>query len=126
MIDWCLDNNFLIDSYFATDPVWQQIRLLPDYVKINLQTEFQNQLEGYQELAKCRITGLTNFRNQDHVLENLISEIRAAIASLALGNQDPDLVAKSVLHFKQLDTMRNNSVVKNFPMLQEYFESNGY
>jgi len=126
LIDWCLDNNFLIDSYFATDPVWQQIRLLPDSVKIHLQTEFQNQLKGYLALAECCITGLTNFRNQSHVLENLTSELRAALASVALGNQDPDLAAKSVLHFKQLDTMRGNSVVKNFPMLQEYFESNGY
>jgi hypothetical protein len=60
------------------------------------------------------------------VIENLISEIRAAIASLALGNQDPDLIAESVLKFKQLDTVRNNNVVKNFPMLRTYFESNGY
>jgi len=126
LIDWCLDNNFLIDSYFATDPVWQQIRLLPDSVKQHLQTEFQNQLDGYLALAKHRQTGLTNYRNQSHVLENLTSEVRAALASVALGNQDPDLAAKSVLHFKQLDTMRGNSVVKNFPMLQEFFESYGY
>lgn len=126
LIDWCLDNDFLIDSYFATDPVWQQIRLLPDSVKQHLQTEFQNQLDSYVALAEHRVKGLTNFRNQSHVLENLTSELRAALASVALGNQDPDLAAKSVLHFKQLDTMRGNSVVKNFPMLQEYFESNGY
>jgi len=126
LIDWCLDNDFLIDSYFATDPKWQQIRLLPDSIKMQLQTEFQIQLDNYVSLSACRITGLTNFRNQAHVIENLISEIRAAIASLALGNQDPDLIAESVLKFKQLDTMRNNNVVKNFPMLQTYFESNGY
>ena len=126
LIDWCLDNNFLLNSYFATDPEWQQIRLLPDSIKMQLQTEFQIQLDNYVSLSACRITGLTNFRNQAHVIENLISEIRAAIASLALGNQDLDLIAESVLKFKQLDTMRNNNVVKNFPMLQTYFESNGY
>jgi MoaA/NifB/PqqE/SkfB family radical SAM enzyme len=126
LIDWCLDNNFLIDSYFATDPAWQQIRLLPDSVKIHLQTEFQIQLDRYTTLSKSRITGLTNFRNQSHVLENLMSEVQAAIASVALGNQDPDLTAQSVLKFKQLDTMRGNSVVENFPMLTQYFESNGY
>jgi hypothetical protein len=126
LIDWCLDNDFLIDSYFATDPKWQQIKLLPDSIKMQLQTEFQIQLDNYVSLSACRVTGLTNFRNQAHVIENLISEIRAAIASLALGNQDPDLIAESVLKFKQLDTMRNNNVVKNFPMLQTYFESNGY
>jgi hypothetical protein len=121
-----LDNNFLIDSYFATDPAWQQIRLLPDSVKIHLQAEFQLQLDRYTVLSESRIKGLTNFRNQSHVLENLISEVQAAIASVALGNQDPDLTAQSVLKFKQLDTMRGNSVVENFPMLTQYFESNGY
>lgn len=126
LIDWCLDNNFLMNSYFATDPPWQQIKLLPDYIKIHLQTELQNQLDRYLSLSTCSLKQLTNFRNQSHVLENLISEIRAAIASLALGNQNLDLVAESVLHFKQLDNMRGNSVVENFPMLQEFFESNGY
>jgi hypothetical protein len=126
LIDWCLDNDFLIDSYFATDPVWQQIRLLPDSVKIHLHAEFQAQLDRYTALSESRTKGLTNFRNQSHVLENLTSEVRAALASVALGNQDPDLAAQSVLKFKQLDTMRGNSVVENFPMLKQYFESNGY
>jgi len=126
LIDWCLDNDFLLNSYFATDPDWQQIKLLPDSVKIHLQTEFQVQLDHYLSLAEFRFKGLTNFRNQEHVLDNLITELKAAIASVALGNTEPDLVAKSVLHFKQLDTMRNNSVVKNFPMLKEFFTSNGY
>ena len=123
LIDWCLDNNFLMNSYFATEPAWQQIRLLPDYIKIRLQKEFQTQLDRYLSLATCSIAGLTNFRNQSQVLANLISEVKAALASVSLGNQDQDLVAESVLKFKQLDTMRNNSVVKNFPMLKEYFES---
>jgi organic radical activating enzyme len=126
LIDWCLDNDFLLNSYFATDPAWQQIRLLPDYVKIHLQAEFQHQLENYMMLAEFRIKGLTNFRNQTYVLENLISELRAVLASLTLGNSDVDLVNESVLKFKQLDTLRNTNVMNNFPMLKEYFKSNGY
>ena len=126
LIDWCLDNDFLLNSYFATDPAWQQIRLLPDYVKIHLQAEFQHQLENYMMLAEFRIKGLTNFRNQTYVLENLISELRAVLASLTLGNSDVDLVNESVLKFKQLDTLRNTNVINNFPMLKEYFKSNGY
>ena len=125
VIRWCLSNDFLIDSYFVTEPAWLQINLLPDYLKIRLQTEFQNLLDDLGSLNEFR-TGLTNFRNQSQVLDNLISETRASIASLALGNQDPDLVKSSVLHFKQLDAMRGNSVITNFPMLREYFESNGY
>ena len=125
VIRWCLSNDFLIDSYFVTEPAWLQINLLPDYLKIRLQTEFQNLLDDLGSLNEFR-TGLTNFRNQSQVLDNLISETRASIASLALGNQDPDLVESSVLHFKQLDAMRGNSVITNFPMLREYFESNGY
>ena len=126
LIDWCLDNNFLLNSYFATDPEWQQIRLLPDYIKIRLQTEFQNQLERYKTLADCRIKSLTNFRNKEYVLENLIKEIEAAINSLQLGTTDVDLATASVLKFKQLDTMRKNSVVDAFPVLKEWFEIHGY
>ena len=126
LIDWCLENDFLLNSYFATDPAWQQIRLLPDYVNIHLQAEFRHQLENYTMLAEFRIKGLTNFRNQTYVLENLISELRAVLASLTLGNSDVDLVNESVLKFKQLDTLRNTNVINNFPMLKEYFKSNGY
>jgi organic radical activating enzyme len=125
LIDWCYDNDFLLNSYFATDPAWQQIKLLPDDVKQKLQTQFQNQLDSYTKLAGDR-TGLTNFRNQSHVLDNVITEVRASLASVSLGNQDPDLIKSSVLHFKQLDSMRGNSVIDYFPMLKEYFESNGY
>jgi MoaA/NifB/PqqE/SkfB family radical SAM enzyme len=126
LIDWCLENNFLLNSYFATDPSWQQIKLLPDYLKLSLSTAFQNQLEQYKTLDNRRSTRLTNFRNPEHVLDNLIKELEACIASLSPGNQDPDLVSESVLKFKQLDTMRKNSVITNFPMLEEYFKSNGY
>jgi organic radical activating enzyme len=125
LIDWCLDNNFLMNSYFAVDPKWQQIKLLPDDIKSALGVEFQNQLDGYRALVK-HPQGLTNFRNQHHVLENLITELEACVASVKLGNQDPDLIQECVLHFKQLDSMRGNSVIKNFPMLKEFFESNGY
>jgi organic radical activating enzyme len=125
LIDWCYDNDFLLNSYFATDPAWQQIRLLPDDIKQKLQQQFQNQLDSYTKLAGDR-AGLTNFRNQSHVLENVISEVKASLASVSLGNQDPDLIKSSVLHFKQLDSMRGNSVIDYFPMLKEYFESNGY
>jgi organic radical activating enzyme len=125
LIDWCYDNDFLLNSYFATDPAWQQIKLLPDNIKQRLQEQFQNQLDSYVKLAGDR-AGLTNFRNQSRVLDNVITEVRASLASVSLGNQDPDLVKSSVLHFKQLDTMRGNSVINYFPMLKEYFESNGY
>lgn len=126
VIDWCYENNLLLNSYFAVDPLWQQIKLLPDYLKIRLQTEFQQQLERYRALTGTRITGLTNFRNKEYVLENLIKEIEAAIQSLSLGNQDLDLIHECVLKFKQLDQHRGASVVDNFPMLKEWFESNGY
>jgi len=100
--------------------------LLPDYIKIRLQTEFQNQLERYKTLADCRIKSLTNFRNKEYVLENLIKEIESSINSLQLGTTDVDLVIASVLKFKQLDTMRKNSVVDAFPALKEWFEIHGY
>jgi len=126
LIDWCLENNLLLNSYFAVDPTWQQIKLLPDTIKIELQSKFQQQLERYQALASNRTKSLTNFRNKEYVLENLIKEIEAAIQSLSLGNQDPDLVQECVLKFKQLDQHRGTSVVGAFPMLQDFFESNGY
>jgi organic radical activating enzyme len=126
LIDWCLDNDFLLNSYFATDPAWQQIQLLPDYLKIKLQAEFQQQLERYQALSQTQIKALTNFRNQAYVLDNLIKELQACIASLSLGNIDIDLVIESVLKFKQLDTMRQVSVVDHFPMLKEWFSIHGY
>ena len=126
LIDWCLDNNLLLDSYFATNPRWQQIRLLPDQIKTKLKTDFELQLDRYTALDRNSVKSLTNFRNQEHVLTNLIKELKSAISSLAPGNQDPDLVAESVLKFKQLDTLHGNSVIENFPMLEEYFKSNGY
>ena len=69
---------------------------------------------------------LTNFRNKEYVLENLIKEIEAAINCLHLGGQDPDLLQESVLKFKQLDTHRGVRVVDAFPQLKEFFETNGY
>lgn len=126
VIDWCLENNLLLNSYFAVDPLWQQIKLLPDDIKSRLRIEFEDQLKRYQGLAQSRPVGLTNFRNKEYVLENLIKEIEAAINCLHLGGQDPDLLQESVLKFKQLDTHRGVRVVDAFPQLKEFFETNGY
>ena len=121
-----LSNNLLLNSYFAVDPLWQQIKLLPDDIKSRLRIEFEDQLKRYQGLAQSRPVGLTNFRNKEYVLENLIKEIEAAINCLHLGGQDPDLLQESVLKFKQLDTHRGVRVVDAFPQLKEFFETNGY
>jgi organic radical activating enzyme len=126
LIDWCLEHDFLLNSYFATNPAWQQIRLLPDNLKNSLRTKFQLQLERFKLVDNNCVKSLTNFRNQKYVLKNLVKEIEACISSLAPGNQDQNLVAESVSKFKQLDTLRKNSVVKHFPMLEEYFTSNDY
>ena len=124
LIDWCLDKDFLLNSYFAVNPKWQQIRLLPDDIKTTLAEKFKSQLVQYQSLSNHK--GLTNFRNQSHVVENLINELQAVISSLTLGNQDLELINECVLKFKELDTLRNTSVVENFPMLKEFFEAHGY
>ena len=124
LIDWCLDKDFLLNSYFAVNPKWQQIRLLPDDIKTTLAEKFKSQLVQYQSLSNHK--GLTNFRNQSHVVENLINELQAVISSLTLGNQDLELINECVLKFKELDTLRNTNVVENFPMLKEFFEAHGY
>jgi MoaA/NifB/PqqE/SkfB family radical SAM enzyme len=124
LIDWCLDKDFLLNSYFVVNPKWQQIRLLPDDIKTTLAEKFKSQLVQYQSLSNHK--GLTNFRNQSHVVENLINELHAVILSLTLGNQDLELINECVLKFKELDTLRNTNVVENFPMLKEFFEAHGY
>ena len=126
LINWCLENDFLLNSYFATDPAWQQINLLPDYLKKQLQATFNQQLERYNKMSETHPKVLTNFRNQEYVLDNLIREIQASIASLSPSNTNIDLVVDSVLKFKQLDSMRQTSVIDHFPMLKEWFEIHGY
>jgi hypothetical protein len=126
IIDWCYDNNFLLNSYFATDPTWQQIKLLPNDIKAELQDKFKKQLARYEPLLENRTVGLTNFRNKTYVLENLVKEIQAAINSLNSCTIDEQLAQESVTKFKQLDTLRGTSVINAFPMLTDYFKKYGY
>jgi hypothetical protein len=126
IIDWCYDNNFLLNSYFATDPTWQQIKLLPNDIKAELQDKFKKQLARYKPLLENRTVGLTNFRNKTYVLENLVKEIQAAINSLNACTIDEQLAQESVTKFKQLDKLRGTSVINAFPMLTDYFKKYGY
>lgn len=120
LIDWCYNNNLVLNSYFAVNPKWQQIKLLPTDIKEQLKELFQKQLDRYSLLKKDRHVGLTNFRNKDYVVENLISEIGAAISSLSSINTDPGLVDLCRLKFRELDALRGVSVVDNFPLLKDF------
>jgi len=120
LIDWCYDNNFLLNSYFAVNPAWHQIKLLPTEIKDTLRNVFEQQLARYQLLAKDRHAALTNFRNKTYVVENLIKEIGAAINSLETGT-DAQLVKIAKQKFQQLDQLRNLNVVDSFPMLKGFF-----
>ena len=126
LIAWCLEENLLLNSYFAVDPVWQQIKILPNTIKRRLRDELQQQLARYQELDSMRIKSLTNFRNKEYVLDNVIKETEATIASLADTEEDHSLNQDAVFRLKQLDELRGTDVRTEFPMLKEFFKQYGY
>ena len=128
VIDYCLEKNLLLNSYFITTRDWQAIEILPADVKSELKSEFQSQLDRYSELHNDQDVRLNNFRNKTQVLDNLITEIKACINSLDT-KPSADLQAlrtKAVKKFQELDQLRGNSVVENFPRLKEFFQSHGY
>lgn len=126
LIAWCLEENLLLNSYFAVDPVWQQIKILPNDVKRRLKDQLQEQLAGYYELSSMRIKSLTNFRNKEYVLDNVIKETEATIASLADTDVDHSLNQDAVFRLRQLDELRGTDVRAEFPMLREFFKQYGY
>jgi hypothetical protein len=126
LIEWCFKENLLLNSYFAVDPVWQQIKILPNEIKRSLRNKLYEQLDRYQELDSMRIKSLTNFRNKEYVLDNVIKETQATIASLADTEMNHLLNQEAVSKLKQLDQLRGTDVRDEFPMLKEFFKQYGY
>lgn len=125
VIQWCWQENFLLYSYFAVNPPWQKICVLPDSLRETLIPRYTTLLEKLESSAQDRPNVLTNFRNQSYVTENCIKETKAAIRALKENHCD-NLVPLAIKKFKQLDTLRNQDVRKTFPILHDWFDSNGY
>lgn len=125
VIDWCWQEDFLLYSYFAVNPAWQQIQVLPTSLRETLIPRYQALLEKLKYSAQDRPSMLTNFRNQSYVVENCIKETHAAINALKREHR-ADLVPEAIEKFKQLDTHRKQDVRKAFPILADWFNSNGY
>jgi hypothetical protein len=126
LIDWCYNNEFLLNSYFAVDPLWQQIKLLPLELKAELAYEFDQQLARYQQLQSEQQQALTNFRNQSRFLDSIVNEVRAARQAVSDTATDPALLAEAVAKLTQLDARRKVSAAEVFPRLRDFLYANGY
>jgi len=128
LIDYCLDQNLLLNSYFITTRDWQAIEILPDDIRQKLQAEFIQQLAVYEQKVNPDLVRLNNYRNKTQVLDNLIQEIKACIKSLdATSNPDIDLLRTTATKkLKELDSLRGNSVINSFPVLADFFRQYDY
>jgi MoaA/NifB/PqqE/SkfB family radical SAM enzyme len=126
LIDWCYDNEFLLNSYFAVDPLWQQIKLLPAELKQELAREFDQQLARYQLLQSEQQQALTNFRNQTRFLDSIVNEVRAARQAVSDTTTEPKLLAEAIAKLTELDARRRVSAADVFPRLREFLYANGY
>tara|TARA_R110000868_G_scaffold339297_2_gene600019 strand:+ start:543 stop:986 length:444 start_codon:yes stop_codon:yes gene_type:complete len=128
LIDYCLEQNLLLNSYFITTRDWQAIEILPDDIRQKLQAEFIQQLAVYEQKVNPDLVRLNNYRNKTQVLDNLIQEIKACIKSLdATSNPDIDLLRTTATKkLKELDSLRGNSVINSFPVLADFFRQYDY
>ena len=126
VIEWCVAQGLVVDSYFATDPVWQQIKILPKSIKEALQKDFEQLLVKLNRLKHDRPAGLTNFRNPAYALENCIKETESSIASLQHTEDFEALRREAARRLRELDTRRGTSVISEFPILKDFLLEYGY
>ena len=126
VIEWCAAQGLVVDSYFATNPVWQQIKILPESIKEVLQKDFEQLLTKLNRLKQNRPAGLTNFRNPAYALENCIKETESSIASLKHTEDYVELRHEAARRLRELDTRRGTNVVKEFPILRDFLIKYGY
>lgn len=126
VIEWCAAQGLVVDSYFATDPAWQQIKILPESVKQILRKDFEQLLVKLKRLKENRPMGLTNFRNPSYALENCIKETESSIKSLANTEDYVELRREAARRLRELDTRRGTSVLHQFPVLKNFLIEYGY
>ena len=126
VIEWCAAQGLVVDSYFATDPVWQQIKILPESIKQVLQKDFEQLLIKLNRLKKDRPAGMTNWRNPAYSLENCIKETESSIASLKPTEDYTELRHEAARRLRELDQRRGTDVTREFPILRDFLIEYGY
>jgi MoaA/NifB/PqqE/SkfB family radical SAM enzyme len=126
VIEWCAAQGLVVDSYFATDPVWQQIKILPELIKQVLRKDFEQLLVKLNRLKQNRPAGMTNWRNPAYALENCIKETESSIASLQPTEDYVELRREAARRLRELDTRRGTDITREFPILRDFLIEYGY
>jgi MoaA/NifB/PqqE/SkfB family radical SAM enzyme len=126
VIEWCAEQGLVVDSYFATDPIWQQIKILPKSIKQVIQKDFEQLLIKLNQSKQHRPVGLTNWRNPTYALENCIKETQSSIASLRHTEDYADLRREAARRLRELDQRRGTDVTEQFPILRDFLIEYGY
>jgi organic radical activating enzyme len=122
ILEFCLENQLIIDSNRIENPVFFAPNLLPD----NIKHMVISKLEAFRSRLTEKKPGYlsSNIRNKEFLHQSLNDNINLVIGLITEPVPDnvEDLRCQAVMYLHKLDNLRKNSAIESCPELKEFIQ----
>jgi sulfatase maturation enzyme AslB (radical SAM superfamily) len=125
LLEYCLENQFLIKSLLVTDPNWLNINVLPSDIRSSYLGKYHKLLE---KLSDINTDSDYNESDPNNYLRNIKIQCLQTIRSLKSKQSiDSNQQLKVMIeHCRKWDNVYKLNAFELYPELRELFRQNGY
>jgi hypothetical protein len=122
LLQWCLDNNIIVDSNVITNPKFFKPAYLPNEIKTIIKTKLEKFLiNNYSKISSINVRDSSNIEtcisNNVKIILNLLNE----------PVQDKEKQMQDMISYlAKLDKVRNIDIREKLPKFLNFIKENGY
>lgn len=122
LLDYCINNKFIIKSLLVTNPAYLNVNVLPMTVKLKYKEKYQMLLE---KLSSIDYQSILNESDPNNYLRSIKIQIDQVLSMLSQPSNE-DLLGELVSACKRWDEEFNFNAIDLYPELADIFKSYDY
>lgn len=121
--DFAWQNHVAVESCnFLDNPEFLKISVLP----LEYRNAIIDDIESWLSARLTNSTKVLNIRNPTFVQDQITQDLNSYVNYLKNETDDSALLPRGVQYLKQMESLRNNSIIDYLPEYEELFRSAGY
>ena len=122
LLDYCINNKFMIKSLLVTNPAYLNVNVLPMTVKLEYKEKYQMLLE---KLSSIDCQSILNESDPNNYLKSIKIQIEQVLSMLQQPSNE-DLLGELVRTCKRWDEEFNFNAIDLYPELTDVFKAHDY
>jgi sulfatase maturation enzyme AslB (radical SAM superfamily) len=123
LLQWCLDNNIIVDSNVITNPTFFKPAYLPNEIKTIIKTKLEKFLINDSD---SKISSI-NVRDSSNIKTCISNNVKIILNLLNEPVQDKEKQMQDMISYlAKLDKVRNIDIREKLPKFLNFIKENGY